>query len=662
MSIALVTYLFTVTQALRQERDELGEERTTRNASTLESEHVSCSEKLVQGEPGFDWLDAHDCGKSPRCQWSRGIRSCIPRCSSPDNQNHQNCESPCVWAIGTCHDPGTHGSRNTPMQTVAKTENGWKILGVADSREHLADDEDSAHTDACTTLKAVLEDGGAAIVRVGVENADETSLNPRKALFQTLVPFTSPNMSFRDWNEPLEDAIYGRVQGASEAYDVAARERMEAQVDRMALVLNRLRTQVPPDFGYVWVLMILEHERESSSFVAPVKLSVASFRYIGDNKRASGAGGMAVNMATNSLSRFLPRYVDKCFDGRLRTLPYTKTVRGTEIPRELLASLYVREFASSSQALARQRLERAENALSGIATFVHDCKASLTAGKLFGTCNVDRANQFVTDYFRAPTPGGLSGNAAHTLIQFLKANGGVIYLKEQRKELNQERGAANEKRLAQEALALRQAGPDRIPDAGTFSLSSSNSSKTMSLFFAAALSTGNWVCLRSEDALEDCHYQILGSSDIALESEFHTWQNSIFEDGRTPLTLGTIGLVPHDQLKRAITQFLSSRKVQFDTARAAVQSLDQAQTLCVHRFQAPFRQDEDAARAKPDLFDFQTSWKGTGREVKIVFTPTVLAVKKWFKEWEVTTTDVLFSSSPISFKTYEEAVQKYQQV
>lgn len=539
--------------------------------------------------------------------------------------------------------------------------NGWLILGQGNEGEPLPKSDEKARTSSCSRFRSLLESGGAAVVRVGVSD-DFQRTTPQRALWYTLLPKQRVTLrkGFDAWNTPLEAAITEDREGAYAAYDRAAEARMDDMVERMGEALGRLNEDLPEDFGAVWVLTMVEQERQAkTSYRTEPKFGIASFRYIGENEDAKGAGGVWVDSATQRLSALLPDMVKTCWDDTYTTVPLKSTQTPATNPHQLMREVYARTFSYASQHLSRLERNRMEMDKQDLTKFVADCKKSLERGAIYGTCNIAKANDILTQYDRGSE--AMTATMAFTLSQFLQANGGVISREQAREKQRRKREAILAAEEARKNFEEKQAGPDAIPEAGKFGLSDGSFAPVLSLFFEDSLSKGKWICFQLKTE-QNADFQVFeGSGKGGPASEFWAWQAALQTGDGRPLSTANVHTIEAHTLRTSMASFSESRRERYDEAMEKLRQVDQPQTLCAHRFQVPVKSHDEAAKSRPDLFDVPTTWAGNvpvKEAMRMVASPKALAMKAWLLNQKVILSDFLCDMSADNEISYERAVAK----
>merc|ERR1711920_421350 len=178
------------------------------------------------------------------------------------------------------------------------------------------------------------------------------------------------------------------------------------------------------------------------------------------------------------------------------------------------------------------------------------------------------------------------------------------------------------------AFEERQNSEQKIPDEGGFTLADGEFDEVLPVFLDDALSKSRWVCFRIDDnEVETAKYRVLGLAQTPLPKRFLDWQLGL-GNGK-PLSLATVSRISAATLKTAMEDFSAEQELAFETATTKLAEVAEPQTLCVHRFQAPVKTGDEAARQEPELFDLPVTWSGTSPDARITVAPKVLAMKQW---------------------------------
>lgn len=559
---------------------------------------------------------------------------------------------------------GDHGVSQAARKFMAATiHNGWQVFCSGGEDDFEDEEMQAAAMMGYASLKHLLAHGGSAVVRIGVRETTLKVTGQAKAMFQALVPGShmSVKEDYHRWNKPLRTAVLEQASGAKEAYEAGVEERMNHQVGKMTTILAALREDLPPGFGAVWVMTMLEAETKVEDCQKPPHFSLASFRYLGEDEFAMGAGGRMAQVATMGLKKHLEKRVTKL---NLESVDYGPHSE----PHPTLSALYARAFGFASRVLGKEKLQVGDDHRVELANFVLECKKiTQTPGAEAPPEHLERSQQLIEDY-DAGNSKELDGDKVWTLVKFVdKFAGGARSRLEAKKRKNDLEDTRKAEEGARWGYLDRQAGPDAIQSSGEFSLEQDQFDMMLPVYFDEMLTRGRWLCFRLESD-DDSHakYRVVpyGADDgtpdggINLEGEFKSWQASQPTADTKPLCLANLDSMPTHKLRTARLSFNTSRKERFAEAVDALQSIDKAQTLCVHRFQGPIENNEEACLQKPVLYDLPTTWASSRPEPKVTLSLKALKMKSWLYQQKVLHSSFLIDSDPTALPDYQEAVKK----
>lgn len=560
---------------------------------------------------------------------------------------------------GTVGDKGM--SQAVRKFLAATVQNGWQVICSGE-----ADDFDDADMKALArrgyaNLKSLLGHGGTAVVRVGVRDTNLKLTGNTKAMFQTLVP--GSHMSMKDdwvqWNKPIRAKVLAEEIGAEEEYKKAVEERMDLQLSKMQTILAACREDIPSNFGAIWVMTMMEAESKPEDCQKPPVFGLASFRYLGEDEFAMGAGGRGANVATMALKQHLEKRVTKL---NLESVDYGPTSE----PHPTLSALYVRAFGFASKVLGKEKLAKADGRRESLSKFVMECKHLLNHSDAPSKEIVDRCMELIAAYDAGDSE--LDGNKVWILVKFAEKYAGGAKsrneAKQRKKDLEDAHHAADQARWAYNE---RQEGPDAIPNHGDFSLDHDRLDPMLPVFFDDMLMRGRWLLFRMEsDDDSKAKYRVapcgiddgtfLGGS--SLGDEFEAWQAAQPTADGKPLRLANLDSMPTHKLRTARTVYNQSRIKRFNEAVEALAKLEQAQTLAVIRFQGPLENNEEACLPRPVLYDLPTTWASKNPEPRVTVSLKALKIKCWLQVHKVLHSNFLKDADPTNLPTYEEAVKK----
>lgn len=568
---------------------------------------------------------------------------------------------------------------------VACEANGWQIVGSAEAGY---EEPVSKNAAPCQNLKNLLEKGGVAVLRPGVTD-NEKRFRHQKAMFKELIAPGSSTLqaAYATWYEPWKEVIKTEGNGAEDKFNEGAEQRQEAQLARYKNVLATLNSAVPKTFGAVWVMMALEEERDWKSHVKKATIRIAAFKYVADAD-AAGAGGIQVKSAANGLGSHINDITQNCMGRRwfvqacssdvgppesfsgaeLRGMPEDMT-KEVWHARQTFKAIYAKTFGFANKYLGKEARQKSWDSNRELYAFVEECKgltdkaeADPQIGKNFPMDMVDRANQLIEEYEEANHGGksaAINTQQRSVLKRFLDKGpeGGARYVLGKKAEDQTRRSNLRANKAAEKAFKARQQGADRIPDEGDFTLADGAFDVTLPIFFEDALARGRWVCFRMPMKMETTHYLVHGAEqEETFDDKFHNWQNGLPKGTR-----GVLSSADRKAWTDAMKTFSGDHVTDFETAKGALATIAESQTLCAHRFQPPMTKIDEAQRrgAEAKVFDLSVTWSGAEPDPQMTVAPKMLAMKGWLLAHHVIHTDVVRDATPANFGiTYADAKRK----